>query len=58
MDKVTRYEWHGNAIILIVLVALVITTPFAVVYFIINLIQIETEVKDGEALNDFLNKRA
>ncbi len=58
MDKVTRYEWHGNAIILIVLVALVITTPFAVVYFITNLIQIETEVKDGEALNDFLNKRA
>ena len=54
MDKVTRYEWHGSGIILVLLCILGITIPFAVVYFITNLLRIETEVADGTKLSEFL----
>jgi len=57
MDKVTRYEWQGSVIILTLLCLLGITIPFAVVYFMNNLLRIETQVADGEKLADFLRAR-
>jgi hypothetical protein len=57
MDKVTRYEWHGSEIILILLCILGITIPFAVVYFMTNLLRIETQVADGTKLSEFLQAR-
>ena len=57
MDKITRYEWHGSGIILILLCLPGITIPFAVVYFITNLLRIETEVADGTKLSEFLDAR-
>jgi hypothetical protein len=57
MDKVTRYEWHGNGIILVVLCLLGITIPIAVVYFMTNLLRIETKVQDGTKLSEFLQAR-
>ena len=57
MDKITRYEWHGSGIILVLLCLLGITLPFAVVYFITNLLRIETEVADGTKLSEFLQAR-
>jgi hypothetical protein len=57
MDKVIRYEWHGNGIILVLLWILGITIPLAVMYFIINVLRIETEVPDGAKLSEFLRAR-
>ena len=57
MDKVTRYEWHGSGIILLLLSLLVFTIPLAAVYLITNLISIETQVADGQKLSDFLRSR-
>jgi hypothetical protein len=57
MDKVTRYEWHGNGAILVLLSLLGITIPVAVVYFMINLLRIETQLADGEKLSEFLRSR-
>ena len=57
MDKVTRYEWQGNVIILTLLCLLGITIPVAAVYYMNNLLRIETEVPDGEKLADFLRAR-
>ena len=57
MDKVTRYEWHGSGIILVLLCILGITIPFAVVYFMTNLLRIETEIADGTKLSEFLQAR-
>jgi hypothetical protein len=57
MDKVTRYEWHGSGIILVLLCILGITMPFAIVYFMTNLLRIETQVADGAKLSEFLQAR-
>ena len=57
MDKVTRYEWHGNGVIFVLLCLLGITIPLAIVYFITHLLRIETEVADGAKLSDFLDAR-
>ncbi|HXI70045.1 MAG TPA: hypothetical protein VNN22_06770 [Verrucomicrobiae bacterium] len=57
MDKVTRYEWHGSGIVLVLLSILLITIPLAVVYFVSNLLKIETMVSDSEKLADFLQSR-
>ena len=57
MDKVTRYEWQGSALLLILLCLLGITLPMAVVYYMNNLLRIETRVPDGEKLADFLRAR-
>ncbi|ADB15618.1 hypothetical protein Psta_0933 [Pirellula staleyi DSM 6068] len=57
MDKVTRFEWHGNVWILTILTLLVITIPLAVIYFIINLLVIQTEVTSAEELSQSLLKR-
>ena len=54
MDRVTRYEWHGSGIILVLLCILGITIPLAVMYFVTNLLRIETEVPDGTKLSEFL----
>jgi hypothetical protein len=57
MDRVTRYEWHGNPITLTLLFVLVITIPLAVVYLLTNLLRIETQMADGEEFSQFLRKR-
>jgi hypothetical protein len=57
MDKVTRYEWHGSAIILVFLFFLGITIPMAVVYFMTHLLKIETQVADASNLSEFLESR-
>ena len=57
MDKVTRYEWHGSGVILFLLCMLGITLPFAVVYFMTNLLSIETQVSDASGLAEFLEAR-
>ena len=57
MDKVTRYEWHGSGIILFLLCIVGIGIPFAVVYFMGNLLKIETQVPDGTKLSEFLEAR-
>lgn len=57
MDKVARYEWEGSGVLLVMLCILGVTIPLAVVYFMTNLLRIETQVKDGEALADFLRAR-
>ncbi len=57
MDKVTRYEWYGSGIILVLLCILGITIPLAVVYFMSKLLRIETEVADGTKLSEFLQSR-
>jgi hypothetical protein len=57
MDKVTRYEWQGSGLVLVLLCLPGITIPLAVVYFITHLLRIETEVADGEKLSEFLRAR-
>lgn len=57
MDKVTRYEWHGNGIIFVLLCLMGITIPIAVIYFMSNLLRIETQLSDGEKLSEFLWSR-
>ena len=57
MDKVTRYEWQGSGVVLVLLCLLGITIPLAVVYFMTHLLRIETEVADVEKLSEFLRAR-
>ena len=57
MDKVTRYEWEGSSVILILLCILGITIPLAVIYFMTHLLRIETQVADGEKLAEFLRQK-
>lgn len=57
MDTVTRYEWHGNGIILLLLSVLVFTIPLAIVYLITNLLKVETKVADAQKLSDFLRSK-
>jgi cytochrome c biogenesis protein CcdA len=57
MDKITRYEWHGSGIVLLLLFFLGITIPLAVVYLMTHLLRIETQVADGAKLSDFLQTR-
>ena len=57
MDKVTRYEWQGNGIYLVLLCLLGVTIPIAVVYYMDNLLKIETEVADAAKLTDFLDAK-
>ncbi len=54
MGRVTRYQWQGSTVILVLLCLPVFTIPVAVVYFMVNLLQIETEVADGEKLSELL----
>lgn len=57
MDKVTRYEWHGSGVVLVLLCLFGITIPLAVVYFMSKLLRIETQVADGAKLSEFLTAR-
>lgn len=57
MDRVTRWEWHGNIIILVVLCCTVVLLPAGVVYFMSRLLKIEEAVKDASALSAFLEKK-
>lgn len=57
MDKVTRYEWHGNWALLFLLCLMGITLPYAVVYFTTNLLKIETQIKDADQLSLYLHTR-
>ena len=57
MDTVTRYEWQGNNVILILLWILGVTIPLGIVNLITHLLRIETQVPDGEKLSEFLRER-
>ncbi len=57
MDKVTRYDWQGSGVILVLLSILGVTIPLAVVYFFTHLLRIETQVADAEKLSEFLRAR-
>lgn len=57
MDKVTRYEWHGNWLILTLLGFFVVTIPVGIIYFTTRLLKIETQVADGAELSKFLKSR-
>ena len=57
MDKVTRYEWNGSGVLLVILCLLGVTLPLAVVYYMSHLLKIETQVADGEKLAEFLRAR-
>ena len=57
MDRVVRYEWHGNGFWLFLMFILGFTIPFAVLYFMENLLRIETEVEDAEKLSAYLAGR-
>lgn len=57
MDKVTRYEWHGSGVLLVLLCLLGITIPIAVVYFMTKLLKIETQIADADKLSEFLESR-
>jgi len=57
MDTVTRHEWHGNWLIFFLLCIFGITIPFAILYFITNLLTIRTEVTDSEKLSEYLETR-
>ena len=43
MKRITRWEWHGNALLLLILSVTVVLIPFAVVHFITNLVMIEQD---------------
>lgn len=57
VDRVSRYEWHGSGFILFLLFILGFTLPFAVVYFVTNLLRIDTDVEDADKLSDYLARR-
>lgn len=57
MDRVTRWEWHGNSLVLLLLCVTVVLLPLGVVYFMTRLLRIETEVRDASELSDFIEKR-
>ncbi len=57
MDKVTRYEWHGNGLALALLCLFVITIPIGVIYFMTHLLTVETQVADAEKLSEFLRAK-
>jgi hypothetical protein len=57
MDNITRYEWHGSVILLVLFCFPVITIPLGVVYFMTHLLRIETQVADGTKLSEFLQSR-
>jgi hypothetical protein len=56
-DTITRYEWHGNAFFFALLFLSGIFTPYAAVYFIKNIVALETRVPDAEAFAAFLSKK-
>jgi hypothetical protein len=56
-DTITRYEWHGNAFLLALLFLSGIFIPYAAVYFIKNLVALETRVPDAEAFAAYLSKK-
>jgi len=56
MDTITRYEWHGSPIVLLLLCIFVFTVPLALVYFVTKLLRIESKVPDGQKLSDFLRE--
>ena len=56
-DRIVRWEWNGNGLLLTVLCLTVILIPVAVVYFIVNLLRIENVVDDAEACADGLRRK-
>ena len=58
MDTIIRHEWHGSWLLFFLLCIFGITIPFAILYFINNLLTIKTQVADGSKLSEFLDARA
>ena len=57
MDHVTRWEWHGNPFLLVLLCLTGFLIPVAVIYFTTNLLKIETYLADADALSAYLENR-
>ncbi len=57
MNRVTRWEWHGNSLVLSLLCLSVILLPVGIVYFMTKLLQIEETFEDATNLSDFLSAR-
>lgn len=58
MNRISRWEWHGNTLLLLLLCLTVVLIPFGVVYFMTNLLQIEEEIADASKLSEYLAARA
>ncbi len=58
MDRITRWEWHGQLWLLTLLALTGILLPVAIVYFMTNLLRIEENVPDATKLSDFIASRA
>ncbi len=57
MNQITRWEWNGRPLVLILLCITGIFLPFGVVYFLTNLLKIEEEIEDASKLSSFLEAR-
>ena len=49
MKRITRWEWHGSGLLLLVLSVSMVLIPFAVVHFITHLVMIEHEEPSPES---------
>jgi hypothetical protein len=57
MSRISRWEWHGSALVLILLCITVVLLPFGGVYFITNLLKVEEDVADAAKLSEYLEAR-
>ncbi len=57
MDRITRWDWHGSTLLLVLLCLSVVLLPLGVVYFVTRLLKIETEVADASDLSEFIARR-
>lgn len=58
MDRIIRWEWRGNMLLLVLLCFTVILLPVGVVYFMTRLLRIEESVGDATKLSEFLDHKA
>jgi len=57
MNRISRWEWHGSALVLILLCITGVLLPFGVVYFMTNLLKIEEDIADAGKLSEYLAAR-
>ena len=57
MSRISRWEWHGSTLVLILLCITGVLLPFGIVYFMTNLLKIEEDIADAEKLSAYLDAR-
>jgi hypothetical protein len=57
MSRISHWEWHGSALVLILLCITGVLLPFGVVYFMTNLLKIEEDIADAATLSEHLEAR-